>query len=566
MRRGGRIVRRRHVLVCGGVSAASLLAACGSSGSARRRTAATPAPQPIPDTVPRSGGVLRVRGASTPPLDPHASATAAGQRLAGALYSRLLRFEAGADAAVSADHRVEPDLAEAWEHTPDGLQLTLRLRANARWHLVPPVSGRAVVAEDVRFSFERFQSQPQNPNRHAFGSAAQPLIERIETPDERTVVLHLARPHAPLLALLASSQYLWLLPREAGSSYDPARTAIGSGPFMLDVVEPEVRVRVRRNPDYFLAGRPYIGAMERLSIKDEAQERARFQAGELDLASVVADARPEMERLVPGARLLPYVPSTYTYLAPQLRAGSPWRDERARRALSLALDRKAWLDLMYPGTTGRYQGVVPASLGRWWLDPLGPSMGEAAKAFRHDPRKARALLAAAGLEQTPLRFIYPANGYGEKFRQGAEATIAMLREAGFTVEPVAQDYLREFIAPHGPFSGNYDGALYSLQPAYPDPHEYLHGLYHSTSRRNHAGVRDPEADRLIDLQAGVLHEHERLARVHEAQRYLAGKLYYIPLAVGETFIAVQPWVQGYRLVPTAAAATESYAELWLTRA
>lgn len=562
----GRVLGRRQVLALGtSATAAGWLAACGAGNSTRTREAKSPSAVQATQAAPRGGGVLHVRGTATPALDPHASSNLTTQRLAGAVYSRLLRFRAGADAAVSADCLVEPDQAAAWEQPPDGVQVTLRLRANARWHAIAPVSGRAVDAEDVRFSFDRFRAQQKNPTSNAFGSAANPIVERVETPDAHTVVLHLARPYAPLLSLLASPQHLWLLPREADKDFDPARTVIGSGPFILDVLEPDVRILLRRNPDYFLGGRPYIDALERVLFKDDVQERAQFAAGRLELASVAPEAKPEMERTAPGAQFVPFVPPIFTFLSPQIRGNAPLRDERVRRALSLAIDRKGWLDLMYPGTRGRYQNFVPASLGRWWLDPQSPGMGEAAKWFRYDPRKARAILSAAGMEDLPLRFIYPRNGYGEKFRQGAEATIGMLREAGFAVEPVAQDYVKEYIAPGGTLSGNYDGVFYGLQAAYTDPHDYLYGMNHSASRRNHAGVNDPEADRLIDQQSQTLNEAERVARVHDVQRYLGGKLYYIPLAVGETFVAVQPWVKDYRMVSTTAAATESYSELWLER-
>jgi peptide/nickel transport system substrate-binding protein len=562
---GPRAVGRRKALaLSGGVAGAALLAACGGGRKASTRVP-TPVASPVTESQPRPGGVLRVRGSGTPPLDPHANASFLAQRLAGAVYSRLLRFKSGTDPAVSADYEVAPDLASAWEITEDGLQLTFRLHPNARWHDVAPVNGRAVESEDVRFALERFRSLPKNPSRAAFGSTTLPMIDRVETPDSHTFLVRLARPFGPILNLFANPQYLWVLPREAADGFDPAKTQIGSGPFVLEWVQPDALTRVRRNPEYFVQGRPYIDAFERVIIKEDAQERAQFQAERLDLAAVSPDAKPEIERSNPKARLLAYVPPTFTFLSPQLRGNSPYRDERVRRALSMSIDRKAWLDLMYPGTHGRCLSLVPASMGRWWLDPKSAEMGEPARWFRFDPRKARVLLQAAGAENLAVRFVYSKNAYGDRFSQGAEATIAMLREAGFTVQPVVQDYLHDFLAPAGTITGNYDGVFYGLQAAFSDPHDYLFSMNHTASRRNHAGVNDPEADRLIDLEAGTLDEQERVTRVKDVQRYLADRMYYIPLAVGETFVGIQPWVRNYRHSLNYGSATESYSELWLDR-
>ncbi len=74
-------------------------------------------------------------------LDPHKASDAGSMRMAENLYATLLRY-------TPVYGEVEPDLAEWYEVSPDGLTYTFRLRAGARFH----GSGREVTSNDVRYS------------------------------------------------------------------------------------------------------------------------------------------------------------------------------------------------------------------------------------------------------------------------------------------------------------------------------------------------------------------------------------------------------------------------------
>ena len=58
---------------------------------------------------------------------------------------------------------VEPDLAERWE-APDDTTYVFHLRQGVKWHNKPPVNGRELVAEDVKFTFDRFLTEPAIPS------------------------------------------------------------------------------------------------------------------------------------------------------------------------------------------------------------------------------------------------------------------------------------------------------------------------------------------------------------------------------------------------------------------
>jgi peptide/nickel transport system substrate-binding protein len=103
----------------------------------------------------KRGGILRVRGYDLPHFDPHLTLNFKTNNTLSFVYSKLVRHQVGAG-VTPGTFTVEPDLAERWEE-PDDTTLVFHLRRGVRWHNKPPVNGRELTAEDVKFSFERYK-------------------------------------------------------------------------------------------------------------------------------------------------------------------------------------------------------------------------------------------------------------------------------------------------------------------------------------------------------------------------------------------------------------------------
>jgi ABC-type transport system substrate-binding protein len=114
--------------------------------------------------TPKRGGILRVRGRDPVHFDPHLTRDARTHSVLSFLSSRLLRYKVGGDVRPGT-FIVEPDLAERWEE-PDDTTYMFYLRRGVKWHNKPPVNGRELVAEDVKFTFDRFLSEKGNPSRY----------------------------------------------------------------------------------------------------------------------------------------------------------------------------------------------------------------------------------------------------------------------------------------------------------------------------------------------------------------------------------------------------------------
>ena len=145
---------------------------------------------------PRRGGVLRVRGFDPPNFDHHLTLAGFTQSTVSFVYSKLVRHKVGADVPPGT-FILEPDLAERWEQLDDTTYV-FHLRQGVKWHNKPPVNGREVVAEDVKFTYDRFRAEPGNANRYMLDP-----VERIEAVDRYTVRFRLREPYVWLVNALA---------------------------------------------------------------------------------------------------------------------------------------------------------------------------------------------------------------------------------------------------------------------------------------------------------------------------------------------------------------------------
>jgi peptide/nickel transport system substrate-binding protein len=108
---------------------------------------------------PKRGGVIRIAEREAPGLDPHLSISFLTHSYVSLSYSMLVRFPNGPEQKSPTDFAILPDLAEKWTVSKDGKVYTFTLRKGVTFHSKPPVNGREVSAEDVKYSLERFMAK-----------------------------------------------------------------------------------------------------------------------------------------------------------------------------------------------------------------------------------------------------------------------------------------------------------------------------------------------------------------------------------------------------------------------
>ncbi|HEY7269112.1 MAG TPA: ABC transporter substrate-binding protein [Dehalococcoidia bacterium] len=242
------------VLTFGGASLATgLLAACGpDDGGSSSHAKDGPLARPQDTTaLARRDGILRDRSFAEPPSLDVSASLAPLNTVAPMVYSSLLQTKPGH--LQPAQSEVMGDIAESWEWSGDGLQLTMKLRQGVFWHDKAPVNGRALDMDDVLFSWNRFASKGAMRSRLVnIANPAAPVVSAVAS-DPRTLVLKLKEPLVYTTDLLASNDSggMLIVPKETDTDFNSRNEMIGTGPFMLSSYTPSVAFTLKRNPRYY---------------------------------------------------------------------------------------------------------------------------------------------------------------------------------------------------------------------------------------------------------------------------------------------------------------------------
>jgi len=558
--------RRRRVLAAaaGGLAAAAI-SGCASRQKPPASTAASPpANRAAAQGTPIPGGTLNVTLPYNPPLDPQ-KVSAAAQAGIGGVYSRLFRFKTGLDPNASADHDIENDLAVSIE-SPDAVTWTVKLRPDAKFQNIAPVNGHAVESDDVKATFTRaLDSATSNPNR---GSLTMIDPAQIQTPDKQTVVFKLMYPYSPFRNLLASPSYSWILPREAlTGGYDLSKTAIGSGPFTLESVTPDVAYLYKRNPAWFDTA-PHVDAIRLAILPDNNAVLAQFAAGNLDEMRIRnADDADTVRRENPKATVLVALGGSAEPLYFQLGdSTSAFQDIRLRQAVSQAVDRDAIANAIY---SGQYEDLVflPGYVGKWALK-IHDLPADVQRNYKLDLANAKKLLDAAGATNMQVKFVYISNGPFSMpaYIKQAETVASMLNAAGIKATIGTNDYNKDFVdAGKGSRQGYFDKdtILFGATASNTDADDWLFSYLHSKSTSNQEHLSDPDYDAMVNKERAAVNEDDRLKQVLDIQKYIATKLYAPSTGGTHQWVAVPPRVQNYQFTQDLGMFTESYAKLWL---
>ncbi len=487
---------------------------------------------------PKRGGILRVRGFDPPNFDHHLTLAGFTQSTLSFVYSKLVRHKVGGDVPPGS-FIIEPDLAERWEALDDTTYV-FHLRQGVKWHNKPPVNGRELVAEDVKFTYDRFLSEPGNTNRYLLDS-----VDRIEVVDRYTVKFLLKEPYVWFLSVLAYPTSMWIIAPEVVQQFGDLKkpeTAIGTGPFILERYDPNVKTVFKRNSDYFRDGQPYVDGVEWLVIPDESTGLAMYRTGQLDCGPGINWAVRQQD--------LEALKKSHPHLVCQdflSQSGSvvtmrtdmpPFTDVRVRRAISHAIDRQALIEAVWG--RGAPTPAVSRGLVEWSL-PID-QLGAGAKYYEYDPQEARRLLAEAGYAKGFKTQLTVTSGLGRDRVDEAQLVQRYLKEVGIEAELKIQEY-GAYVATtvQGKFEGLVDGPIGVVW----EPDGRLYRAYASDSSRNIGHVNDPTLTAMLKEQRRRKDLEARKQLIIDIQRYVAEQQYYVYLNSTTLTTSWQPYVKNF---------------------
>jgi len=487
---------------------------------------------------PKRGGILRVRGRDPVHFDPHLTINVRTQSTLSFVYSKLVRHKVGGDVRPGT-FIIEPDLAERWEELDDTTYV-FHLRKGVKWHNKPPVNGRELVAEDVKFSYDRFLTEKGNADRYILES-----VDRIEVMDRYTVKFLLKEPYVWLINVLANPRSMWIIAPEVVEKYGDLKkveTAIGTGPFTLERYEPNVKTIFKRNPEYFLKDLPWVDGVEWLVLDDPSTALAMYRTGQIDAGpeanwNVRQQDLDSVKKSHPHLHYMDWL--SLVTQAIYLRTDQPpFNDVRVRRAISHALDRQAIAEAVY------VRGEPTSAIGRGsaeWSLPID-QLGEGAKYYRYDPKEAKRLLAEAGFPKGFKTQLNSTGGYGPDLPDAVQLAQRYLKDVGIEAEMKLQEY-GAYMATT--FVGKFEGmAMGPISIAW-EPDSVLYGLYAPDQPRNSGHVNDPKITAMLKEQRRTKDLEARKQLIFDIQRYAAEQQYYVYTNSSMLTGSWQPYVKNF---------------------
>ncbi|PYC29338.1 ABC transporter substrate-binding protein [Aquipseudomonas alcaligenes] len=467
---------------------------------------------------------------------------------ADVLMNRLVDYDAAAGQLV-------PSLAERWEVSDDGLSWTFQLRPGVKFQRTEWFApSRELNADDVLFSFRRMLD-PAHP-WHQVAASGYPhaqsmqwpaLIERIEAPTPLSVRFVLKRPDATFLATLSmgfasiySAEYADKL-LAAGTPEQLNSQPVGTGPFVLKRFQKDAVIRYATNPDYF-AGKPAIDGLVFAITPDANVRLQKLKRGECQIALSpkpldVQGARQESKLKVSET---PAFMTAFVVLNSQ---HPPLDKPQVRQAINLAFDKASYLQAVFEGSATPASGPYPPNTWSHAKDLPG---------YAHDPAKARALLAEAGLAdgfETTIWTRPSGSLLNPNPTLGAQLLQADLAKVGIQAEIRVIEW-GELI--RRAKAGEHDLLFMGWAGDNGDPDNFLTPQFACASVQsglNFARYCDPQLDRLIAEGKAVSAQEQRSALYQQAQTLIQQQALWLPLAHPTAFALHSDKVSGYQVSP-----------------
>ncbi|WP_419195850.1 ABC transporter substrate-binding protein [Ensifer adhaerens] len=367
------------------------------------------------------------------------SANSTWDASAETVYDRLTEFEPGTTNVV-------PGLAESWTISADNLEYTLKLREGVKFQTTDDFTPtRDFNADDVLFTFNR-QLDKNDPWNSYFPGANWEMFNAMEMPaaikaitrvDDRTVKFVLNQPDASLPSKLAlnfgsivSKEYADKLAAE-GRREDLDRKPVGTGPFRFVDYQQDAAIRFAANADYW-DGAPKIDNLIFAITTDATTRMQKLQAGECHVAPYPAPADVAGLKANPDLNVLEQPGLNVSYLAMNTLV-APFDKLEVRRAINMAIDRKAIVDSVYQGMGEMAQSVLPPTM--WGYNGSIDGYG-------YDPEAAKKLLDEAGVKDLSMKIwaMPVSRPYMPNARRAAELMQADLAKVGIKVEIVSYEW------------------------------------------------------------------------------------------------------------------------------
>ena len=529
-------MKKRFIVAALAIAGAMALSGCGGSKSGGEGTKSG-------DTTQTAAGkkILTIQlGPDVESIDPALNSAVDGANYILFAFDNLLKMDE--------DGKVVPGLAEKYEVSDDQLTWTFHLRDGLKWS-----DGSALTAEDFVYSWQRLV----DPNVAApYAQTVLGMVEgyddaigrpdadgnttvdpdptklKVEAPDEKTLIVHMAKP-TPYFDKLAAFVSLSPVKKDVveanpdGWSIDP-KTYISTGPFKLTGWEPGSYLMFEKNENYWDADSIKLDGIKCLLMQDQ---NATFSAYESGDALMIKDVPTQEITTLKERSDFHIDPILGTYYLDLNTTLDEFKDPKVREALSLALDRKYISETITSGTYTPASGFVSEGVTDWNGTAWQDNITDKSAYINIDDHagnlaKAKELLKEAGYENGVglPEMVYSTNdaSYHKKI---AEYLQQAWGELGLKVQVNIVEW-KSFTPQRR--SGNYQIARDGWVMDYNDPSNILE-LALTGNGNNNAKYSNPEFDALMSKAATEKDPQTRFGYLHQAEDFIMKDTAMVPL-------------------------------------
>ena len=529
-------MKKRFIVAALAIAGAMALSGCGGSKSGGEGTKSG-------DTTQTAVGkkILTIQlGPDVESIDPALNSAVDGANYILFAFDNLLKMDK--------DGKVVPGLAEKYEVSDDQLTWTFHLRDGLKWS-----DGSALTAEDFVYSWQRLV----DPNVAApYAQTVLGMVEgyddaigrpdadgnttvdpdptklKVEAPDEKTLIVHMAKP-TPYFDKLAAFVSLSPVKKDVveanpdGWSIDP-KTYISTGPFKLTGWEPGSYLMFEKNENYWDADSIKLDGIKCLLMQDQ---NATFSAYESGDALMIKDVPTQEITTLKERSDFHIDPILGTYYLDLNTTLDEFKDPKVREALSLALDRKYISETITSGTYTPASGFVSEGVTDWNGTAWQDNITDKSAYINIDDHagnlaKAKELLKEAGYENGVglPEMVYSTNdaSYHKKI---AEYLQQAWGELGLKVQVNIVEW-KSFTPQRR--SGNYQIARDGWVMDYNDPSNILE-LALTGNGNNNAKYSNPEFDALMSKAATEKDPPTRFGYLHQAEDFIMKDTAMVPL-------------------------------------
>ncbi len=445
-----------------------------------------------PALAQKQGGVLKLYLTTNPPSSSlHEETTIEVVQPFSAIYSNLVRFDPTKKSHDAST--IIPELASSWQWDATRTKLTFKLREGVKWH-----DGKPFTAKDVQCTFHRLNGKEANFYRRNPRNVWYDNLNDVTVNGDYEATFNLKAPQASLLSMLASG-YTGIYPCHVEAK-DMRTNPIGTGPFKFVEFKSNQSIKLEKNQDYWDKGKPYLDGIEWRVVTNRSTRVLAFSTGEFDMtrtADITVPLLGDIASKAPAA-ICELQPTNVTTHMLVNRDIAPFDNPELRRAMMLALDRQAYIDILGQGKAFLAVNMQAPPQGKW-----GMPEAELKKLFSYgDPAAQRAeaikIMEKLGYGPNNKLKVKVSTRDFNNFRDPAVILVDQLNKVYFdaTLDVVesSQWYNRLF-------GKGYSVALNLAGAGVDDPDGVLKMGFQCESPANFTKYCNPEVDKLLDQQS-----------------------------------------------------------------